>query len=463
MSGVLPNDWQNVRLEDIAEEISYGYTAKAQAKGGGVQMLRITDIQNGRVDWVSVPFCDITSDSAARAKYSLRPGDLVFARTGATTGKSFLIRDTPNAVFASYLIRVRPSSKVDPAFLYHFFQSRDYWEQISDNVAGSAQPNCNASKLAQLDLPLPSVAEQQRIVAKLEEVLGRVRGCQERLDKVPKILKRFRQSVLATACSGRLTADWREQHDHLAKIDATIECIHKRRGKTANSPAQSARVKGIYQEIEEGDAGELPESWRFVRLSKLCNSFDYGTSAKSQPSGDIPVLRMGNIQNGEIDWTDLVYTSDSREIANYLLKPNTVLFNRTNSPELVGKTAIYRGERPAIFAGYLIRANPELELDAEYLNLCLNTANAKEFCMSVKTDGVSQSNINAQKLGAFELPFCSIEEQREIVKRVGTLFAQADRIAAVLDRARSKVSGMTPSLLAKAFKGELVSQYADNK
>src|SRR5207249_1028270 len=95
---------------------------------------------------------------------------------------------------------------------------------------------------------------------------------------------------------------------------------------------------------------EILRSWRYAALNKLCMSFDYGTSAKSQPAGDIPVVRMGNIQNGEIDWPDLVFTSGKQEIERYTLQSNTVLFNRTNSPELVGKTAIYRDERPAIFA-----------------------------------------------------------------------------------------------------------------
>jgi type I restriction enzyme S subunit len=167
---------------------------------------------------------------------------------------------------------------------------------------------------------------------------------------------------------------------------------------------------------------------------------------------------MGNIQSGKLDWMDLVYTSDDNEILKYSLQPNTVLFNRTNSPELVGKTAIYRGERPAIFAGYLIRINPFLELDPEYLNLCLNTNYSKEFCAHVKTDGVSQSNINAQKLGAFEVPFCLLAEQQEIVRRVEALFALADNIEQRYKKAQAFIDKLTPSLLAKAFRGELVPQ-----
>jgi type I restriction enzyme S subunit len=220
-------------------------------------------------------------------------------------------------------------------------------------------------------------------------------------------------------------------------------------------------IQAIYDHIEEHDSGELPDAWQYVTLSKLCESFGYGTSSKSKRSGAIPVLRMGNIQSGEIDWTDLVFTSDKSEIEKYSLEPNTVLFNRTNSPELVGKTGIYRGERPAIFAGYLIRIITQRELDPEYLNLCLNTAYAREFCSMTKTDGVSQSNINAKKLGRFEVPYCSIDEQHEVVRRAQTLFKLADRIEKRVEVATKRTDKLTQSILAKAFRGELVPTEAE--
>jgi type I restriction enzyme S subunit len=138
-----------------------------------------------------------------------------------------------------------------------------------------------------------------------------------------------------------------------------------------------------------------------------------------------------------------------------------VLFNRTNSPELVGKTAIYRGERPAIFAGYLIRITHLPELDPQYLNFCLNTNYAREFCSHVKTDGVSQSNINAQKLGQFKLPYCPLPEQHEIVRRVGALFKLADAIEKRVDAATKRADKLTQAILGKAFRGELVPTEAE--
>jgi type I restriction enzyme S subunit len=170
---------------------------------------------------------------------------------------------------------------------------------------------------------------------------------------------------------------------------------------------------------------------------------------------------MGNLKNGEIDWTDLVYTSDPDESNKYQLARNTVLFNRTNSPELVGKSSIYRGERPAIFAGYLIRIDIQGDLDPEYLNYCLNAPAARQWCHEVKTDGVSQSNINAAKLGDFPLPYRSLHEQRQVVSRVKALFALADRIETRYRKAQAEVEKLTQSILARAFAGKLVPTEAE--
>lgn len=229
------------------------------------------------------------------------------------------------------------------------------------------------------------------------------------------LLKRFRQAVLAAATSGELTREWREER------------------------------------AEDFD-------WLDVQLGDHAESMNYGTSAKSQSEGEVPVLRMGNIQGGALDWTDLVYTSDLAEIAKYMLDEGDVLFNRTNSPELVGKTAIYCGERPAIYAGYLIRVRCLPSLDPEFLNLSLNSPVARDYCWRVKSDGVSQSNINAKKLAAYPFLLPSLEEQEEIVRRTQELFSLAEKLEARLTAARRLVDRLTPALLAKAFRGELVPQ-----
>ena len=204
---------------------------------------------------------------------------------------------------------------------------------------------------------------------------------------------------------------------------------------------------------------QLPESWVWRKLGSLTCGVKYGTAAKSAKAGTAPVLRMGNIQNAKFDWADLVYTSDDDEISEYLLHDGDVLFNRTNSPELVGKTAIYRGERRAIFAGYLIRVNHIRSVaDSQYVNLFLNSHVARKYGNSVKTDGVNQSNINGTKLSNYPFPCCSIEEQREVASILEKTLSLVDETEAGISQELQKADALRQSVLKKAFAGQLVAQ-----
>ena len=169
--------WGVKRVSELCAKPQYGYTAPAAPEQIGPHLLRITDIQGGLVDWETVPYCNCREPQ----KFLLQKDDILFARTGATTGKSFLVEECPTAVFASYLIRLRVQKLVTPQYLYTFFQSPSYWEQISANTVGSAQPNCNATKLASVKVPIPSTEEQHYIVTHLDnfqEKINRVKVLQ---------------------------------------------------------------------------------------------------------------------------------------------------------------------------------------------------------------------------------------------------------------------------------------------
>jgi type I restriction enzyme S subunit len=156
----------------------------------GNKFLRITDIQDGSVDWARVPYC-IAPESKLRSA-SLADGDIVFARTGATTGKSFLIKSPPSgAVFASYLIRVKPSAAVEPAYLAHFFQSAGYWTQIRKKTQGAAQGGVNASSLSELEIPLPPLDEQRRIAA----ILDKADALRRKRNRALELLDGLTQSI----------------------------------------------------------------------------------------------------------------------------------------------------------------------------------------------------------------------------------------------------------------------------
>ncbi|MBU1107100.1 MAG: restriction endonuclease subunit S [Candidatus Riflebacteria bacterium] len=294
-------------------------------------------------------------------------------------------------------------------------------------------------------MPVPSFLEQKHIVAKLDRLLAKVDSCRAHLDRAATAIKRFRQSVLNAAVTGRLTEELAITNQ--ADIDQIQELIFERKTKQKES-SEKLEIELDYM---------LPENWLTAPLSLLMDSCSYGSSKKSEKRGLVPVLRMGNIQSGALDWSDLVYSSDPVEIEKYGLKSGDVLFNRTNSPELVGKSAIYGGGQPkAIFAGYLIRVRASSLLNPQFLTYCLNSSYGRHFSWQVKTDGVSQSNINATKLSALPVPLCSAKEQEAIVERAENLFAKANEMSVKLIAARARVDNLTASILAKAFRGELV-------
>jgi type I restriction enzyme S subunit len=303
-----------------------------------------------------------------------------------------------------------PRAEIPNSFLMHLLNSISWLP----HVGGSTRFKLTQAGMQQVPVTVPPLLEQRRIVAKLDSLRARSSRARQELDHIPKLIERFKQAILAKAFSGKLTADWRADNS-----------------------------------VENGET---------VPLDSVADDFSYGSSAKSSPSGRVPVLRMGNIQNGKLDWSDLVYTSDEAEIKKYQLRSGDVLFNRTNSPELVGKTALFSGEREAIYAGYLIRVRCGDRLLPSYLTYCLNSPLGRNYCWQVKTDGVSQSNVNAKKLAAFEFLLPTVDEQTEIVRQIDRAFAWLDKIATEHARAEHLLPKLDQAILAKAFRGELVPQ-----
>tara|TARA_R110000851_G_scaffold73979_1_gene163101 strand:+ start:4192 stop:5715 length:1524 start_codon:yes stop_codon:yes gene_type:complete len=344
------------------------------------------------------------------------------------------------------------------------------------------------SFLKKCDFPLPPFNEQKRIVAKIEELFSELDNGIAALKTAREQLKVYRQAVLKHAFEGKLTAKWREDNkDKLESPEQLLARIQQAREARYQQQLEewNAAVKKWGEQGKEGkkpgkpiplkDWGELqkdvitklpilPDSWAWKKLGFITTGVEYGTSAKSSESGLIPVIRMGNLQNGGIDWSDLVYTSDSEEIEKYSLRTNDVLFNRTNSPELVGKTARYKGEQPALFAGYLIRVN-QIETIAlpDYVNYFLNSHIAKQYGNSVKTDGVNQSNINGEKLQNYPFPFCSIEEQSVIVEMLEEKLSLTDASLQDIAVQLGKAETLRQSILKKAFSGQLVPQDTDDE
>lgn len=201
-NGVSDESWEESNFGKFTVS-QYGYTEKAHWEKIGPKFLRITDIQDNKVDWDEVPWCHIDEDGMKQ--YAVEIGDIMIARTGATTGKSYLICDDVEAVFASFLIRLKVVNKnLDYNYLYGYMQSEDYWRQITDFSSGIAQPGVNASKLKQIKFKCPTLPEQHEIVRLIDDLLARERKAQQAAEQALASIDLMKKSILARAFRGEL-------------------------------------------------------------------------------------------------------------------------------------------------------------------------------------------------------------------------------------------------------------------
>ncbi len=409
----LPQSWAVSSIGALADKGQYGWTTKA-AQAGEVRFLRTTDITKGRIDWSSVPFCaEVPADLD---KYLLEPGDIVISRAGSV-GFSRLMEKIPcNTVFASYLIRFKPSSTVVPRYLAAYLNSDAYWKGIGAASVGIALANVNAKSLAALPVPLAPLAEQKRIADKLDTVLTRVDAVNTRLARVAPLLKRFRQSVLAAATSGRLTEDWR------------------------------------------GGAMD----WTSVPAAEICEKVQSGGTPKAGfAEAGVPFLKVYNIVDQRVAFdykpqfvSQAIHESELRKSQVF---PNDVLMNIVGPP--LGKVAVVPADHSAWNINQAITLfRPSTKITSQWIYILLCEGAPIRDVLARTKGSVGQVNISLSQCRAFEFQVPSVEEQTEIVRRVETLFAFADRLEARLAQAQTAATRLTPALLAKAFRGELVPQ-----
>ena len=216
--------------------------------------------------------------------------------------------------------------------------------------------------------------------------------------------------------------------------------------------------------IDEDIPFEIPQGWEWCRLRGVIYPPKYGTSSKSLSNGDVPVLRMGNIQDGKVVYDKLVFSNNVEDNRKYLLQDGDLLFNRTNSAELVGKTAIFKGNRHVIYAGYLILLRP-IKTNSEYLNYIFSSPYVRSYCKEVKTIGVQQCNINAEKVSQLLVPIAPFEEQMRIVDKIKEVLPSVDKYSISqynLDLLNVSLSEcLKKSILQEAIQGRLVPQITE--
>ncbi len=256
---------------------------------------------------------------------------------------------------------IRPTYTVNPHYLWYFLIQSKFRYEGKRHMTGSAgQLRIPIAYLRQVKLPIPPLPEQHRIVDKLEQLFSRLDSATQSLNRAQALLSRYRQAVLKTAVTGELSHAWRQQHMHECEPASALlrRILATRRQQWESNELAKMVKKGKdpsddkwkekYPEPVNPDTKnlpELPEGWVWASLDQISHTVQYGSSIKSSENKTgIPIVRMGNIQDGELSFDKLKYLEISDEaIADLLLKPGDILFNRTNSAELVGKSAVFKG------------------------------------------------------------------------------------------------------------------------
>ena len=343
----------------------------------------------------------------------VQPGDLVISGINVAKGAIAVYQGVePVTATIHYSSYIFDDSVVDLEYFKYFVKSPAFIETLKKQVKRGIKTEIKPKVFLPLEISLPDLPTQKQIVKRISENLKRVNELAKEIETQKRYAKQFRRNILQDAIEGKLTADWRKEHpvqkgnpDYDA--EALFESIQQER-------EVDKKRKTLPPILDVEKPFELPTGWKWVRLGEIAEGFMYGTSAKSSPFGTCPVLRIGNIQDGMIDWEKLVYSNNEEEISKYALRKFDLLFNRTNSREIVGKTAIYESDKQAIYAGYLVRFRIILS-NPYFINYVLNSPMHREWCNAMKTDALGQSNINAEKLKKFILPLPPLAEQQRIV------------------------------------------------
>ena len=381
----VPEGWVWTTVSDISKSILYGVSESAKSEGK-YKLLRITDIQDNKVDWETVPFTDFDDNKVS--SYILHNGDIVFARTGATVGKSYLIQGlSQKAIYASYLIRIQTFDLILPEYVKLFFESGYYWEQIELSSVGIGQPNVNGTILGYLNIPLPPFAEQKRIVIEIEQWLSLIDQIEQGRDDLHSVIKQTKSKILDLAIHGKLVPQ--DPNDEPA-----IELLK--------------RINPGFTPCDNGHYTQLPDGWTVAPMQVLCSLVDGDKQNGIERTNlDVKYLR------GERDAKTL--TSGKYVTAYSLL----ILVDGENSGE-VFRTPI-DGYQGSTFKQLLINGN----MNEEYV---LQVINLHRKVLRESKVGSAIPHLNKKLFKAIEVPIPPYKEQQRIIKAINNAFMALDLI-----------------------------------
>ncbi|TMA98683.1 MAG: restriction endonuclease [Deltaproteobacteria bacterium] len=384
--------------------------------------------------------------------------------SGATTGKMATFDIDSPALLNQRVgrFRILSAEACNPRFISLLVQQ--ITRQVLKKAYGAAQPNISPTQIEQIPIPFPPLEEQNAIVAETEKQFTRLEVGVAGLRRVQANLKRYRAAVLKAACEGKLVPTEAE----LARQEArTYETGTQLLERILTERRQKWNGKRKYKEPAAADTANLspiPDGWVWASVEQLSTRVQYGTSAKTNDdSTGVPVLRMGNIQDGKFDFAKLKYLPKAHdEFPELLLASGDLLFNRTNSAELVGKTAVFKQTlHPCSFASYLIRVRLCIGCVPDFVSYFINSVFGRAWIANVVSQQVGQANVNGTKLQALAIPLPPLAEQTRIVAEVERRLSVVEELESVVNANLQRASRLRQSILQRAFEGQLANSYRD--
>ena len=395
--------WETKELASVSV-INYGYTESASSEPVGPRFLRITDIQNDCVDWESVPYCKIKPVDLP--KYQLATDDIVFARTGATTGKSFLVRDPPEAVFASYLIRLRLiGQKILPEFVSLFFQTGGYWQSIKEGSSGSAQGGFNASKLGALRIPTPSLPEQRRIVGILDEAFAGIATAKANAEK--------------------------NLQNARALFESDLNAVFSQKGEGWVETTLGEITAGVFT----GPFGSLLHKSDYIE-------------------NGIPLVNPAHIDETGIkpDINKTVSQQTAKRLDSYIMRKGDIVIGRRGE---MGRCALVTEVEDGWLCGtgsFFIRHSGRCS--ERYLVRFLRSGGCRERLEKL-AGGAVMPNLSNSALENLALDLPPLVRQNEIVEKIDALSAETRRLESIYQQKLAALDALKKSLLHQAFSGNL--------
>ena len=375
--GALPEEWDVVRLGDVTEKTKQKDPKKTPE--WKFKYVDVSSISRGALKIAECKLCQ-GKDAPSRAKRLVKNKDVIFATVRPTLKRLTLINEEFDGEICSTAFCVLRATEniLNPLYLFYAVQRDVFIDEFEKVQRGASYPAITDSDVKNQKIPLPPPPEQHRIAA----VLSAVQDAKEKTEAVIAAAKSLKKSLMR----------------HLFTY-----------GPVPAGAAESVALK-------ETEIGLVPEGWEMVRLGEAIRMTQYGISLRGNQQGQYPILRMSNLIDGRVNTSDLQYVDlDEDGFNKFRLNDGDILFNRTNSFELVGKTSLFCACDDFVFASYLIRVVPDTtSLMPEYLNYCLNWDTSQIRLKTLASRGVSQSNINATKLKGFSIPLPPLSTQQKI-------------------------------------------------